>query len=208
VDVQAHVLSRAERSTDAAEGQPHLVRRKADAFGHLVAIVVQPLGRHDQVDATVLGRCGEPRLRSHERLVLHADGIRTFDRDRTASRRVTVADEQVPEQVAMGMQRRRCDRRLRIDDRRHDLVVDPDGCGGPTSGVRVIRRHRGYRLAAVPHDVRSEHRLVAHLQAVEGCPGHIFGGEHRCHTGDGERRGDVDGPDVRRGMGRAQRCAP
>ncbi len=79
VDVQAHVLARAERSSDATERQPHLVRRQADALRHLVSIVVQPLGRHDQVDAAVLGRCGEPRLRSHERLILHADVVRAFN---------------------------------------------------------------------------------------------------------------------------------
>ena len=56
VDVEAHVLPGAERAAHPAEGQPHQVGREAEALRHLVAVVVEPLGRHDEVDAAVLGR--------------------------------------------------------------------------------------------------------------------------------------------------------
>ena len=57
---------------------------EAEALGHLVAVVVQPLRRHDEIDAAVGGRRGEAGLGAHERLVLHPDLVRALDHDRAA----------------------------------------------------------------------------------------------------------------------------
>ena len=103
--MQADVLARAERAADTGEREPHLLLGEPEARGHLVAVVVQPLGRDDEVDAAVVGGDRQARLRAHERLVLHADLVGALDDDRTVRRRVAVADDQVAEHVAVGMDR-------------------------------------------------------------------------------------------------------
>ena len=81
MDVQAHVLARAERAADAAQREAHQLGGEAEALGDLVAVVVQPLRRHDEVDAAVVGRDREAGLGAHERLVLHADLVGALDDD-------------------------------------------------------------------------------------------------------------------------------
>ena len=65
----------------------------------------------------------------------------------------------------------RAERRLHVGDDRQRLVVDADELGGM---VRLLERLRGDdrdRLALVPDDVRSEHRLVGVLEPEVGSPG-------------------------------------
>ena len=81
MDVQAHVLARAERAADPAEGEAHELVGEPEALGDLVAVVVQPLRRDDEVDAAVVGGDGEAGLGAHERLVLHPDLVRALDDD-------------------------------------------------------------------------------------------------------------------------------
>ena len=61
--MQADVFPRAERAAHAPEGEPHQFLGQAETLRHLLPIVVQPLGGHDQVDAAVVGResPGPPR---------------------------------------------------------------------------------------------------------------------------------------------------
>ena len=82
MDVQAEVLAGAEGTADATQGQPHQLGFEAEALGDLVAVVVQPLRRHDQLDAAVVGRQRQPGLGTEERLVLHADLVGALDDDR------------------------------------------------------------------------------------------------------------------------------
>ena len=81
MDLHAEVLAGAERAADAAERDPHLVGRQVEAGGDLVAVDVQPLGRHEQVDAAVLGGHREAGLGAEERLVLHPDLVVAGDHD-------------------------------------------------------------------------------------------------------------------------------
>ena len=58
--LHADVLAGAERAADAGEGHPHLVVAQAEAVGDLVAVDVQPLGGHVQVDAALAVGHGQP----------------------------------------------------------------------------------------------------------------------------------------------------
>ena len=82
VDLEADVLPGAERAADAAEHEPHLLLRQAEAGGDLLAVLVQPLGGDVQLDAAaaVVGH-RERGLEAEERLVLHADLVRALDDD-------------------------------------------------------------------------------------------------------------------------------
>ena len=103
----AEVLAAAERAADAAEHEPHLLRRQVERGGELVAVDVQPLGGDEEVHAAVLGRHREARLRPEEGLVLHADLVLAGDHDLALGVRVAVADRDVAQQVAARVQRRR-----------------------------------------------------------------------------------------------------
>ena len=105
--------ARAERAADAAEGQPHQLLGEPEALGHLLAVVVQPLGGDDEVDAAVVGGDGEARLGAHERLVLHPDLVGALDDDGTARVGIAAADDQLAEHVAVGVQRWRVRARRR-----------------------------------------------------------------------------------------------
>jgi hypothetical protein len=59
VHLHRQVLPGAERAADAAQRDPHLVRRQAEAVGDLPAVGVQPLGGDVKVDPAVLARHGE-----------------------------------------------------------------------------------------------------------------------------------------------------
>jgi hypothetical protein len=59
VDLHGQVFPGAERPSDAGQGHADLVLRQAEARRDLIAVHVQPLGRHEQVDAAVLGRYGQ-----------------------------------------------------------------------------------------------------------------------------------------------------
>ena len=126
VDVEADVLPRAERAADTAEGQAYELLGEAQALRHLLAVVVQPLGRDDQVDAAVVGGDREPGLGTHERLVLHADLVRALDDDRAPVRGIAAPDDQLAEDVAVGVQRRRVGCGLGIGERLEHVVAHDD----------------------------------------------------------------------------------
>ena len=96
------------RAPNAPPTPPRVSRdqlgREAEALRHLVAVVVEPLGRHDEVDAAVLGREREPGLGAHERLVLHADLVGALHHHRPAPAGVALADAQLAEHVAVRME--------------------------------------------------------------------------------------------------------
>ena len=76
--------------------QAHQLLGESEALRHLLAVVVQPLGRDDA------GRrrrrrsgIGEPGLGTQERLVLHADLVRALDDDRARCVGVAAADDQL-----------------------------------------------------------------------------------------------------------------
>ena len=81
MDLHGQVLTRAERTADAGQHQPHLVFWHAEADRDLRLVHVQPLGGHVQLDPAVLGGHREAGLGAKERLVLHADLIAAGDHD-------------------------------------------------------------------------------------------------------------------------------
>jgi hypothetical protein len=101
VDLHRQVLARPERAADSGQRQPYLLRGQAQARRELVAVDVEPLGGDVEVDAAVLGRHRQPRLRAEESLVLHADLVLAADHD-VGRRpvRVTLADRLVPDDVS------------------------------------------------------------------------------------------------------------
>ena len=208
VDLHAEVLARAERAADAAERDPHLVGRQVEAGGDLVAVDVQPLGGHEEVDAAVLGRHREPGLGAEERLVLHPDLVLAGDHDLGGRVRVAVLDVDVPQQVAGRVQRLGVEGVLGIGDRRQRLEVDLDLRGGAARGLGVVGGDDRDRLALVAHLVPGEDRLVGDLEPVGLAAGDVLVGEDRVHAGDGERGRDVELADAGARVGAAEGGAP
>ena len=100
VHVHRQVLTPAERTADAGQGDPHQLLVEAERVRHLAAVDVQPLGRDVQVDPAVRRRHREAGLGTEERLVLHADLVVAGHHHRGAHRRVAPPDACVPHDVA------------------------------------------------------------------------------------------------------------
>ena len=167
VHLQADVFARAERATDTGERRAAPFEREAEARGDLVAVDVQPLRRDVELDAAavVVGH-GEAGLGSEEGLVLHPDLVEALDDDRAGRVGIAVPDAHVAEEVAVGVDRRRVERRLRIGERIEHLVLDRDRGHRAARRLGVVGGDRGDRLADVADDVAREHRLVGVLEPV------------------------------------------
>ena len=100
MDLDRDVLAPAERAADAGQVQPHERRRQGQRRAHLVAVDVQPLRRHVQVDTAVLGREREAGLRAEERLVLHPDLVAAGHDHVGLEGLLAVADADVAQHVA------------------------------------------------------------------------------------------------------------
>ncbi len=110
VDLHRQVLPGPERATHPGQCQPHLLLRQAEARRDLLPVGVQPLRRHEEIDAAVRRRHRQPRLRAEEGLILHTDLVLADHHD-LRRRRVGIAmpDRLVSHHVAFGMD---LDRRL------------------------------------------------------------------------------------------------
>ena len=124
---------------------------------------MQPLRRDDEVDAAVVGGDGEARLGTHERLVLHPDLVGALDDDGTACVGIAAADDQLAEDVAVGVQRRRVRGGVGIGERLEHVVVHDDRRARSARGLGMVGRDRGDRLARVADDVVGEHRSKTEL---------------------------------------------
>ncbi len=156
MDLQADVLAGAERAADAAEHQPHRLVRQAEAGGDLLAVLVQPLGGDVQLDAAAAGIGDrERRLEPEEGLVLHADLVGPLDDDVAGGVGVTAHDALMADHVAVGMDRwvAPVDRRLGVEQRVEQLVLDDDRLERPAARLGMIGGDGGDRLADVAHDV-------------------------------------------------------
>ena len=211
VHLEADVLTPAERSADPTEIQPHRFVRQTEAGGDLVTVLVQPLRRNVQFDAAAarIGD-GECRFEPEERLVLHADLVGALHDDIARDGRVTVHDPLVADQIALRMDRRMApvDRRLRVEQRVEQLVLDDDRVERSTAGLRMIRGDCGDRLAHVTHDVGREHRLILADQPIRRDARDILGRDDRLDTRDLPGRREIDRHDSCVRMGRPQRGAP
>ncbi len=104
--MEAEILSGTERPAYAGQCQANLLVGQIEAGRHLVAIDVQPLGGHVQVDATVVVRNGHAGFGAEECLVLHAHLVGALDGHKVVTvggRLVAMTQMDSPDDVAVGM---------------------------------------------------------------------------------------------------------
>ena len=210
MDLHRQVLAAAERPAGARESEPHLVPRKVQARGDLVAVDMQPLGRDEQLHAAVLAGHRQPRLRAEERLVLRADLVAALDDDLADGARVTVPQPDVAEHVAVGVDvsRLRPQSHLGIRQRLEHVVLDLDRRDGPRSDLRMVRGDGRNRLAVEQRHLVREDRLVVVFETVGAAAPQVVVGDDRVHAGDEQRRARVQMRDARVRERAAQRLAP
>ena len=221
VDLHREVLATAERAADAREVDADLLRAEVETGRDLVAIDVQPLGRHMDVDTALAVRHGEARLRPEERLVLDPDLVLARHDDVAVGLRVAVPDHEVPDDVrarvvqvpvphrrAVRVERLLLERVLHVDDRLERLVLDRDRRQRLPRLLGMVRGNDRDGLADVAHPVDREHGLVGELEAIPLPARHVGMGEDRLHARkrEGLRKVDRDDPRVR--VGAPQRDAP
>ena len=192
VHLQAHVLAAAERPTDAAQGDRHLLGLECQAGGDLLAVGMQVLRRHPQQHAALAVRHRQRGLGAEEGLVLGADDVRLLDSDLALDLRVTLLDVDPAVQVAVGVQRRPDQRLLGVDHRLEPFPHHRDGGTGVPGSAQRGRGDRGHRLAVEARHVSGEHRLVRDVEPVGRPPRHVPRREHRDHAGDVESRRQVE----------------
>ncbi len=198
VDLDGHVLAPAEGAADARLDEHDALGRQPEREGDLVAVGVQPLRGHVQLDAALAVGPGQPRLGSQEGMVLPTDDVLGLDVDGTADGRVAAGEVHVAVDVAVGVDRRRGERLERIGQRRQRLVLDGDGGARPLRGDEVLGGDQSDRLADVADVVVGEHVLVAGDQA-EHEVGHVPRAHHGVHAraSRGRARGRSQDPRVR-----------
>ena len=103
VDLQRQVLSGAERPAHPGQGEAHLLLVDPQARRNLLPVDVQPLGGDEQLHAAVVIGKGQARLGAHEGLILHAHLIGPLHYHLAGCIQVAVADHQLPEHVAVGV---------------------------------------------------------------------------------------------------------
>ena len=221
VDLHREVLAPAEGAADAAEVDAHLLLLEPEARRDLVAVDVQPLRRHVDVDAALAVGHREPGLRPEEGLVLDPELVDALDAHLAGGVRVAVADHDraqdvrprvVAEAVAGGrvlvVDRRLLGGALHVGHRLERLVVDPHLLGGAARLLGVLGRDERDRLAEVAHLVDREHRLVGELEPVGLRAGHVGMREHGVDAGHRQRLGDVELDDPRVRVRAADGVAP
>jgi hypothetical protein len=210
VHVHGQVLAAAERAADPGQRQPDPLRRQPERGADLPLVDVQPLGRHVQVDTARAVRDGHPGLRPEECLVLHPHRVLAGDDDLGGRLGITLADLEVPDQVAAFVQPRRtgAQRRPRVGDRLEDVVAHRDLLRGPAGDLRVVGCYQGDWLALVADHAGGQHRLIGALEPADVSAGDILVGQHGVDAGGGQRRADLDASDPGVRMRAAQRDPP
>ena len=148
------VLAPAEGAADPGQVDPHLLLLEAEARRDLVAVDVQPLRRHVDVDAALAVGHREPGLRPEEGLVLNPELVDALDADVAGGVRVAVADHDRAEDV-----RARVVAEAVTGGR--GLVVD-----GRLVGSALHVGHRLERLVVDPHLLGRAARLLGVLAAT------------------------------------------
>ncbi len=205
VDLHREVLATPERAADAGEVDAHLLRREIEAGRDLLAIDVEPLRRHVDVDAALAVRDRDPRLRAEEGLILLPDLVEARDHDVPTRLRVAALDHHRADDVrprvfavamthrrAVGMERLHLRRPLGVDHRLERLVLDADGSGCAARLLGLLGSDDCHRLAVVADAVAREDRLVGELEPVGLPAGDVVLRQHRVDTWQRERLGDVD----------------
>ena len=210
MDLQAHVLAAAEGAADAGEGEPHLLPGQVEAGGDLVAVVVQPLGRDEQLDPAVLGSAPPAPTPGRGRPGPACPPRTCPRRPRRRSRpgrRARMPD--VAEHVAVRVDRRR----RRSPPRRPPAARAPRT--RPRSRRRRGRRAPGGRRRPRRSARRGSARRSSANTGWSWCsrpyvrePGTVVLRHDGVHAGHGECAGDVDPEDARVRVRAAQRLAP
>jgi hypothetical protein len=210
VHVHGQVLAAAERPADAGQGEPDLVGRQPERGADLLLVHVQPLGRDEQVDAAGAVRHRKSRLGPEKGLVLHPDPVGPAHDDVGLGRRVALADPQVPDQVAAGVDARRAWLQCRdgVGDRLEDLVVDGALARGQPGDLGMVGGDQRDRLAHVPDQVGGEHGLVGVFEAAGVQAGDVVADQDGVDTRGGQGTADRDRSDPGVRVRAAQRDAP
>ncbi len=185
-----------------------LVLLEAERGGGGVPVAVRVGGRQVQLDAPVRAGHGEPGLGPYGGGVLAADAVQPLDDDLADRVRVAVAQRDVPDQVAVGVQRLGLERLLGVGHRVEHLVLDDDRGGGHARGVRVVGGDGGQRLAVVAYDLGGEDRAVGRAAAEHRGAGDVLVGDDRADAGHLERVRGVDRLDARVRVRGAQHGGP
>ena len=94
-----------------------------------------------------------------------------------------------------------------VDHSSEGLVIDHDKLGRVFGDVPALGNHQRHRLAHIAHPLNRQrplmHRLLQRDQEGIGELAHVFACYHGEHAGERLRRGCVDAPDLRMGVGRA-----
>ncbi len=211
VHLQADVLAGAERPADAGEHEPHRVDRQVEARSDLPPVLMEPLRRDMQLDASATGiRHSERRFQPEECLILHPDLVGPLDDDVTGEVEVAGDDALVTDQIAIGMNRCMApvDRRLGIEQWFQELPLDDDRLERPPARLGMVGGNRGDRFTHVSNDVGSEHRLVLADEAVGELARDVGGRDHGLDAVDLPGSADIDRTDPGVRVRRTQGGAP
>ena len=201
VDLHREVLAAAERAADAAEHEPHLLRRQVEARrragrGRRAATGWRCTGRRRRPRPARRGPDSGPR-NAWSCMPTSYSPVTTTS---PGGVRVAVADRHVAQQVAATGAAAARPGRARARGR--SAARAPRS--RPRSACAAARAVSGWSaatiaigLALVADVLPREHRLVGDLQPVGLAAGHVLVGEHGVHAGHAQRGADLDRADLR-----------
>lgn len=196
-ELEALVLAVTGRPGHARDHDLHALGFEAVAGGGEVAVAVRVGGGDVELHSPVGPRDGEAGLGTDGGRVLAADAVLALDNDFADRVLVAVAQRDVADQVAVGVQGLGGEGLLGVGDRFEHVVLDDDGRRGHARGVRVVGGDGRDGLAVVAYDVGGEHRAVRGTVAGEGSSGDVLVRDDGAHAGHLARVGGVDGEDAR-----------
>ena len=211
MNLHVDVLAGPESAADAREVQPHLLLGQAEAGRDLLAVHMQPLGRHVQVDSTVFCRDRETGLGSERCLILHGGlVVALHPKVGRGTVGVSMQHTHVPQHVAKLVQpwRARTQRLLHVGEDPQRLVLDGDPRDGASRECGRLRRYHGNGFAVIANDRVREHRLIVEVEAEAVLAWNVTGKQHRVHAGTRERTADVHVADRGVRVGRPERHPP
>lgn len=151
-----------------------LLRFEAEGGGGQITVGVRVRGGGVDLHAAIGARHREPGLGPDGRRVLAADPVEPLDHHLAHDIGVAEAERDVPDEVAVRVQRLCLEGQLGVGDRLLDLVLDGDGGSGQPRRVGVVGGHRGDRLAVVADLVLGEDRAVGGAPAVPRVTGDVL----------------------------------
>ena len=211
VHLEGDVLTASERTAHASEGQPDPFLLETEAGGDLTAILVEPLGSHEEFQARAVGVGHRDRgLQSEERLILHADLVGALDGDLTDEVDITPTDPLVSDHVPVRVNRLEgaVHRPLGVDQGFEYLVDHHDRLDGARAGLRVGGGHRCDGLTDEAHLLGGEDRLIPADEPESVDSRNIGRRDHGSHAWNRQGRSRVDRDDSRPRVRRAEGHRP